>query len=302
MKPTLLILAAGMGSRYGGIKQIDSVGAYGQTLLDYGIFDAKEAGFEKVVFVVRKSIEKEFRYHLFDRIARNMDATYVFQHQDSLLNEEQLELSAGRVKPWGTIHAVLCAREEIHGSFAVINADDYYGKTPYVTLYNHLAGLAPDAKEHAMVGYVLENTTSRIGTVSRAICSEKGGYLKSMVEHTKIGYEGDSLMSFRESGSLPLTGKEWVSMNFFGFAHSAFDSFERYWHTFIEEHVTSEKNECYLPNGVGNLVAKGEGKVRFYTTDEHWFGMTYAEDRENVKLQLAKKTEEGLYPEQLWLN
>lgn len=139
MKPTLLILAAGMGSRYGGIKQIDSVGAYGQTLLDYGIFDAKEAGFEKVVFVIRKSIEKEFRHHLFDRVARNMDASYVFQHQDSLLSEEQRELSAARIKPWGTIHAVLCAREEIPGSFAVINADDYYGKTPYVTLYNHLA-------------------------------------------------------------------------------------------------------------------------------------------------------------------
>ncbi len=300
MKPTLLVLAAGMGSRYGGIKQIDSVGAHGETLLDYGVYDAKKSGFEKVIFMIRKDIEKDFRERLFDRIAQNMDASYLFQNKDSLLTEEQKQLSCNRKKPWGTIHAVLCAKDAIKEPFAVINADDYYGRESFFILAQHLGSLKQGSREHAMVGYVLDHTMSRSGTVSRAICNVKDGYLIDMEEHTKIGYVGEQVVSHRESGDLHLTGKEWVSMNFFGFAPSAFESFSSYWDAFIQKNIRDEKAECYLPNGASNIVTKNEGKIRFYTTQESWFGMTYSEDRENVKEQLAKKVRSGYYPEKLW--
>ncbi|MDX9823793.1 MAG: hypothetical protein RBU26_02505 [Sphaerochaeta sp.] len=300
MKPTLLVLAAGMGSRYGGIKQIDSVGAHGETLLDFGVYDAKKSGFEKVIFMIRKDIEKDFRERLFDRIAQNMDASYLFQNKDSLLTEEQKQLSCNRKKPWGTIHAVLCAKDAIKEPFAVINADDYYGRESFFILAQHLGSLKQDSREHAMVGYVLDHTMSRSGTVSRAICNVKDGYLIDMEEHTKIGYVGEQVVSHRESGDLHLTGKEWVSMNFFGFAPSAFESFSSYWDAFIQKNIRDEKAECYLPNGASNIVTKNEGKIRFYTTQESWFGMTYSEDRENVKEQLAKKIRSGYYPEKLW--
>lgn len=300
MKPTLLILAAGMGSRYGGIKQIDSVGLHDETLLDFGVFDANKSGFGKVVFVIRKDIEKDFRERLFDRIAANMDAEYVFQRQDSLLTEEQKRLSASRTKPWGTIHAVLCAKDIISEPFAVINADDYYGREAFEILSKHLSSLKPGSTEHAMVGYVLDHTMSHSGTVSRAICDVKGGYLSSMLEHTKIGYEGNKVISQLEAGPVELTGKEWVSMNFFGFAPSAFESFASYWQEFITANVTTAKNECFLPNGASRIVTKGHGNIKFYTTQETWFGMTYSEDRDNVRKQLAQKIADGYYPEKLW--
>ncbi|MGD9926016.1 MAG: NDP-sugar synthase [Sphaerochaeta sp.] len=300
MKPTLLVMAAGMGSRYGGIKQIDSVGNHGETLLDYGVYDAHRSGFEKVVFIIRKDIEKDFRERLFDRIANNMDATYVFQSQDALLTEEQKRLAANRKKPWGTIHAVLCAENTVKEPFAVINADDYYGREAFAILAGHLANLEPGSKEHAMVGYVLDHTMSKSGTVSRAICNVKDGYLVSMEEHTKIGYEGDKVVSHQSSGDIVLTGKEWVSMNFFGFSPTAFESFNSYWDAFIKDHITSEKTECYLPNGASNIVTTGEGKMRFYTTQESWFGMTYSEDKDIVKNELAKKVSSGYYPDKLW--
>ncbi len=300
MKPTLLVLAAGMGSRYGGIKQIDSVGAHGETLLDFGVYDAQHSGFEKVIFIIRKDIESDFRQRVFDRIANNMDASYLFQEQDALLTEEQKMLSAGRKKPWGTIHAVLCARSAIKEPFAVINADDYYGREAFSILSNHLGTLEQGSTEHAMVGYVLDHTMSKSGTVSRAICNVQDGYLLHMQEHTKIGYAGDKVVSHREEGDLVLTGKECVSMNFFGFAPSVFDNFSSYWDRFLVDHVKSEKDECYLPNGASEIVTRGEGKIRFYTTQESWFGMTYSEDRENVHAQLAAKVEKGYYPQKLW--
>lgn len=300
MKPTLLVLAAGMGSRYGGIKQIDSVGDHGETLLDFGVYDAQKSGFGKVIFMIRKDIEKDFRERLFDRIAKNMDASYLFQSQDSLLSDEQKQLASNRKKPWGTIHAVLCAKDTIKEPFAVINADDYYGRESFSILAEHLGSLERGSTEHAMVGYVLDHTMSRSGTVSRAICNVQNGYLVDMEEHTKIGYEGENVVSHRETGDLQLTGKEWVSMNFFGFAPSAFESFSSYWDEFIHKNIAHEKAECYLPNGASRIVTNHEGKIRFYNTQESWFGMTYSEDRENVKEQLAKKVRSGYYPEKLW--
>ncbi len=217
-----------------------------------------------------------------------------------MLTEEQKQLSCNRKKPWGTIHAVLCAKDAIKEPFAVINADDYYGRESFFILAQHLGSLEQGSREHAMVGYVLDHTMSRSGTVSRAICNVKDGYLIDMEEHTKIGYVGEQVVSHRESGDLHLTGKEWVSMNFFGFAPSAFESFSSYWDAFIQKNIRDEKAECYLPNGASNIVTKNEGKIRFYTTQESWFGMTYSEDRENVKEQLAKKIRSGYYPEKRW--
>ncbi|WP_320128144.1 sugar phosphate nucleotidyltransferase [uncultured Sphaerochaeta sp.] len=302
MKPTLVVLAAGMGSRYGGVKQIDSVGAHGETLLDFGVYDAMKSGFSKVVFIIRKDIETDFRERLFDRIAKNMNAEYVFQGKDTLLSKEQVKLAANREKPWGTIHAVLCAKDVVKEPFAVINADDYYGREAFSILSKHLGSVTKGSVEHAMVGYVLDHTMSKSGSVSRAICTVKDNYLVSMRENTKIEYVADKVISHIDGQDVELTGKEWVSMNFFGFTPAAFDSFGTYWEEFLKDNITAAKTECFLPNGASRIVTNHEGKIRFYTTQESWFGMTYSADRQLVHDELAKKTEQGYYPEKLWSN
>lgn len=301
MKPTLVVLAAGMGSRYGGVKQIDAVGLHNETLLDYATYDAKECGFGKVVYIIRKDIEKDFRERLFDRVAKNFDAEYVFQSPDSLFTPEQLKkISPDRKKPWGTIHAVLCAEEAVKTPFAVINADDYYGRDAFRIMNGHLSALQNDSTEHAMVGYVLENTMSRSGSVSRGVCVVKDGYLDSMRENTKISYEGDKIVTLLDEGKFDLTGKEWVSMNLFGFTPKAFTGFHTYWDNFIAANNNSEKAEALLPTAASDIVKNGEGKIKFYSSTEKWFGMTYPEDRVIVKNEIANKIKEGYYPEQLW--
>ena len=301
MKPTLLVLAAGMGSRYGGVKQIDAVGVHGETLLDFGVYDAHNAGYGKVVFIIRKDIEKDFRERLFDRIARNMDAEYVFQGLDSLLTEEQIKLSEGRKKPWGTIHALLCAKDVVKEPFTVINADDYYGRSAYQTLGKYLSGLDVNDTAHAMVGFTLENTMSRNGSVTRGICQVKDGNLESMVEHTKIEYAPDGrIVSHFNGEDIYLTGKEPVSMNFFGFTPRAFDDFYAYWENFIMENVKEEKKECLLPNGASEIVTSGKGSIRVFTSEDRWFGMTYPEDKPLVMSEIRAKLDSGYYPEKLW--
>lgn len=303
MKPTLLVMAAGMGSRYGGVKQIDAVGRHGETLLDFGVYDALNHGdYGKVVFIIRKDIEHDFRERLFDRIARNMDAEYVFQTRDALLTAEEIEVSKDRTKPWGTIQAVLCAKDVVKTPFTVINADDYYGRSAYVTLGKYLSGLKNDDTTHAMVGFVLENTMSPSGSVSRAICQVgENGLLTSMVENTKIEFTGDGrIVSHLDSGDVYLTGKEAVSMNFFGFTPKAFDSFLTYWDDFKSNSIKEMKKECLLPNGVSKMVEDGEGSVTVLTSDDRWFGMTYPEDKPTVMAELGKKIDSGYYPEKLW--
>lgn len=300
MKPTLLVLAAGMGSRYGGVKQIDAVGKNGECLLDFATFDAKKSGFGKVVYIIRKDIEKDFRERLFDRVARNMDAEYVFQSHESLLTAEQIKLSAGRSKPWGTAHAVLCAEKAVHEPFAVINSDDYYGRNAFETLGKHLSSINNDSTEHAMVGYVLEKTMSRNGSVSRGVCTVKDENLVSIVENLKIYFEDGKVVSDMGGTKEILTGKETVSMNLFGFSPKAFEEFNSYWENFIKDNVTAEKTEALLPVVASNIIRDKKGSVKVYTSEESWFGMTYPEDRENVKNEIAKKITEGYYPEILW--
>ena len=304
MKPTLLVLAGGMGSRYGGVKQIDAVGMHNETLLDYAVYDAMHNGFGKVVFVIRKDIEIDFRARLFDRIARNCDAEYLFQSIDSLIDPKELPQTINRKKPWGTIHAVLCAENSVKTPFAIINADDYYGRKAYKTMADHLSTLDNYSPNHAMVGYILENTMSESGSVSRGVCNVENGMLVSMKEHTKISYGEENgkrvILSQLENGVTHLTGKETVSMNLFGFSLKAFEGFHAFFEEFIKKNIASEKAECLLPEGASTLVTKGLGTIKCYTTDERWFGMTYPEDREIVKKEIAQKIKENYYPEFLW--
>lgn len=300
MKPTLLVLAAGMGSRYGGVKQIDSVGKNGECLLDFAAYDARKCGFGKVVYIIRKDIENDFRERLFDRVARNFDAEYVFQSHESLLTEEQLRLSAGRTKPWGTAHAVLCAEHAVKTPFAVINSDDYYGREAFRLLGTYLSEADAYSTEHAMVGYVLEKTMSRSGSVSRGVCTVKNGCLDSIVENLKIYYDGGKIISEWPDKKTVLTGSEWVSMNLFGFSLKAFERFHKYWDDFISKNNAEPKAEALLPVAAGDIIKNNEGSIQFFTSSENWFGMTYPEDRAIVKEELAKKIADGYYPETLW--
>ena len=300
MKPSLLVLAAGLGSRYGGVKQIDPVGTHGEALLDYSVFDAMSSGYGKVVFIIRPDIEKDFRERLFDRIARNMDAEYVFQTHESLLTADQIKASEGRTKPWGTVHALLCAKDVIKTPFTVINADDFYGREAYGILGNYLSTLDNDSTAHAMVGYLLKNTMSPMGSVSRGVCQVKDGLLQGMRENTKIEYEGERIVSHLPEGDAYLTGDEWVSMNFFGFTPKAFEYMTGYFERFMKDNAGSPKAEVLLPDCAGEMVQKGAGTINVFSTTEKWFGMTYKEDRDTVKENLALKTKQGIYPEKLW--
>ncbi len=300
MKPTLLVLAAGMGSRYGGVKQIDSVGKNGECLLDFAAYDAQKSGFGKVVYIIRKDIEKDFRERLFDRVVRNFDAEYVFQSHESLLSDEQIRLSSARTKPWGTAHAVLCAEKAVKTPFAVINSDDYYGREAFEILGKYLSEMDAYSPEHSMVGYVLEKTMSRSGSVSRGVCTVKDNKLESIVENLKIYYEGDKIISEWPDKKVELTGKEWVSMNLFGFSLKAFERFHSYWDDFISRNVSAEKAEALLPVAASDIIRNNEGIIKFFTSSENWFGMTYPEDRAIVKEEIAKKISEGYYPENLW--
>jgi len=306
MKPTLLVLAAGMGSRYGGVKQIDAVGLHGETLLDFSTYDARQSGYGNVVYIIRKDIEKDFRERLFDRVAANMDADYVFQTPDAFLNDVQRETAAasGRKKPWGTVHAVLCAAKKLKAPFTVINADDYYGRTAYQSMAAYLSGVPADGWEHAMVGYTLANTLSPSGTVTRGLCVVKDGILLAMDEQKNIGRDtekgGQGIYSIIDDKKVALTGKEWVSMNLFGFTLSALPYFDEYFESFIAENAGSPKAEALLPEAVNALVRDGRGAVRVFTSEEAWFGMTYPEDRETVRAGIAAKIKTGYYPEKLW--
>ena len=300
MKPTLLVLAAGMGSRYGGVKQIDSVGKNGECLLDFAAYDAQKSGVGKVVYIIRKDIEKDFRERLFDRVARNFDAEYVFQSHESLLSDEQIRLSSARTKPWGTAHAVLCAEKAVKTPFAVINSDDYYGREAFEILGKYLSEMDAYSPEHSMVGYVLEKTMSRSGSVSRGVCTVKDNKLESIVENLKIYYEGDKIISEWPDKKVELTGKEWVSMNLFGFSLKAFERFHSYWDDFISQNISAEKTEALLPVAASDIIRNNEGIIKFFTSSEKWFGMTYPEDRAIVKEEIAKKISEGYYPENLW--
>lgn len=286
-----------MGSRYGGLKQMDPVGPSGETVLDYAVFDALRAGFGRVVFVIRREFEEAFRSAVTAKYAGRIAVGFVFQSTGDLPAGSQVP--PGREKPWGTGHAVWCARGVIDGPFAVINADDFYGAEGYRVLAQHLqSGVA----DYAMAGFILRNTLSEFGTVARGVCrAGNDGYLESVVEMMKIERDGDHAKNTEATGETTrLEGSEVVSMNMWGFTPRIFPQLEEHFHCFLEAHGAEEKSECYIPQVVNDLVTAGQARVKVLRTSDSWFGVTYREDRPHVIEDINRLISAGSYPERLW--
>ncbi len=295
--PTLLVLAAGMGSRYGGMKQIDPVGPEGETIMDYSIFDAGRAGFTKVVFVIRKDIEHQFRETIGTRYDKRIKVEYVFQEVGKLV--PPLLEPARRTKPWGTTHAILMASSTIHEPFAVINADDFYGQESFRALARHFQSGSSD---YAMVSFVLRDTLSDFGSVARGICTlDASGYLSQIAELKGIERVGGHAVNTDEAGhETKLSGNEAVSMNMWGFTPQVFPQLLDHFQEFLYEHAGDPKAECYIPSTINELIANGEARVKILPGSGSWFGVTYREDRPHAVANIRRLVEGGYYPNGLW--
>ena len=301
MQPSLLVLAAGSGSRYGGLKQIDPVGPNGEIIIDYSIYDAVRAGFGKVVFVIREDIVNEFKQSIGNRFAGVVPVEYVFQDLTDL--PSGYSVPEGRCKPWGTGHAILAARDVIDEPFAVINADDFYGRAGYHLLFRHLSTANDgDCDDYAMVGYTLRKTLSDFGGVSRGICEcDREGFVSRVVERTAIFREADDARYVENDGSeTPLSGDSRVSMNFWGFTPSIFDHLASAFRAFVSERGTDLISEFFIPSVVGNLVNRGVAKVTMLENSDAWFGVTYREDKATVTDNIRKLVKAERYPEKLF--
>ena len=302
-KPVLVIMAAGMGSRYGGLKQLDPVGNHGQLIIDYSIFDARRAGFETVVFVIKPEIEADFKAAIGDRISRVMDVKYAYQLKEDL--PEGYSVPAGRTKPWGTAHAALAARNIVDGPFAVINADDYYGPEAYQEIYNYLSTHQDgDMYEYVMVGYLLKNTVTENGTVARGVCEETADhFLTQVTERTKIE-KGEPPRYTEDDGATwtDLSADTIVSMNMWGFTRSFLDEALARFPAFLDKTLAEnpEKGEYFLPTVVSQLIDEGKARVKVLRSEDKWYGVTYREDKPTVTAAIADKTAAGLYPDRLW--
>jgi UTP-glucose-1-phosphate uridylyltransferase len=298
MKPTLLILAAGMGSRYGGLKQMDEIGPSGESIIDYSVYDAIQAGFQKVVFVIRHSFAEQFIARFEPRLKGRIEYEFVYQEIDYL--PDGFKVPEGREKPWGTGHAILMAKEAVKSPFAIINADDFYGREAYEQVVEFIANSNSES-EYAMVGYALKNTLSEHGTVSRGVCAtDENGNLVSLVERTKIGYEDSKIYYFEENGKVELTGDEPVSMNFWAFKPLFFQQLESEFLSFLKARGTELKSEFYFNGVVDKLIKEGEVSTQVIKTPSKWFGVTYQEDKPLVKDSLMSLINRGLYPIDLW--
>lgn len=301
MNTTLLILAAGMGSRYGGMKQVDPFGPAGETITDYSIYDAMHAGFNRIVFVISPKMEEEFRTEYTQKFPPDLKVEYVIQSIDNV--PEGFTVPADRKKPWGTAHAVLMAREVIHEPFAVINADDFYGRSSYKIMHDFLVRTTEEVPgQYCMVGFELQKTVSEHGSVARGVCKvDDHGFLKGMVERTKIYKKADRIIYEDEEGSMhPLDPMDTVSMNLFGFTPDFFDHIEENFRTFIQENIDNPKAELYIPVVVDNLINEGLARMSVLQTDESWFGVTYQEDKPKVLSAIRALVDKGRYPVPLW--
>ena len=302
MKPTLIIMAAGMGSRFGGLKQITPVGPAGEKIIDYSVYDAIRAGFGKVVFVIKHAIEQEFQETIGKALEARIPVEYVYQELDAL--PAGYTVPAGRVKPWGTGHAVLCCREAVKEPFAVINADDYYGRECFRLLAEFLRQPQEGPVRHcAMAGYRLKNTLTENGYVSRGICRvAEDGTLTGLTERTHIELRDGQPMYTEDDGVTwtALSPEDVVSMNCWGFPAGTLDAFESRFRAFLDEQGQELKSEFYLPFAVNSMLEKGEADVTVRLTPDKWYGMTYAADHDMVRAALAKLTAEGVYPARLW--
>lgn len=301
MKPTLFVLAAGMGSRYGGLKQLDGVGPHGETIMDYSIYDALKAGFGKVVFVIRKDFEQDFREKILSKYEGSIPVEVVFQSIDSL--PEGYTAPEGRTKPWGTNHAVLMGADVIREPFAVINADDYYGTDAFRVIAEELSRERDRKGDYCMVGFRVGNTMTENGSVSRGVCTaDADGYLANVVERTAIAFDDQHRIAFTDENgrTCHLDPNTPVSMNFWGFTPDYFDFSKREFIKFLDARINEPKSEYYIPTAVNDLIHSGEATVRLLDTTSKWFGVTYAEDRASVVAQLAALHDAGVYPDKLF--
>ncbi|HOG37247.1 MAG: nucleotidyltransferase [Paludibacteraceae bacterium] len=299
MKPTLLILAAGMGSRYGGLKQLDGIGPCGETIMDYSVFDAKRAGFGKIVFVIRSNFKEDFFKRIVSRYANHIDVDVVYQEIESV--PEGCAYNTERTKPWGTNHAVLMGKKVINTPFAVINADDFYGKDSYGELAKFLIASEGRKNSYCMVGYQIGNTLSESGTVSRGVCSVEGEYLSSIVECGKIGRENGVIRYPKADGTFEtLESDTPVSMNMWGFTPDYFDYSEEAFRTFLKERGNEPTSEFYIPTMINDLIVAKKITCKVLRTTSKWFGVTYAEDKQQVISKINQLIADGCYPKQLW--
>ena len=304
-KPVLVVMAAGMGSRYGGLKQIDPVGAHGQLIIDYSIYDARRAGFETVVFIIKREIEDMFKEAIGDRLSKVIDVRYAYQELSDL--PEGYTVPEGRVKPWGTAHAALAAREIIDGPFAIINADDYYGPQAFKTIYDYLSQHpdTPDCYEYAMVGYLLGNTVTEHGHVARGVCVEdENNYLVTVTERTRIEKDGDNARFTEDEGKTwtALPGSTIVSMNMWGLTKSFMDEAWAGLPAFLDKALAENplKGEYFLPSVISSLIQAGKARSKVLKSQDKWYGVTYQADKPVVVAAIAEKTSAGVYPDNLW--
>lgn len=303
-EPVLVVMAAGMGSRYGGLKQIDPVGDNGEIIIDFSLYDAVLAGFKKVVFLIKKEIDADFREVIGNRMAKHMDVKYAYQEVDAL--PEGFRVPEGRKKPWGTAHAVLCCRSQIDAPFAVINADDYYGREAFRLVYRYLRELEdPHGGHYAMVGYRLENTLTENGHVARGVCTvSPEGFLTDIRERTHIEKRGDGAAYTEDDGKtwFPIPRGSTVSMNLWGFSEAILDEIARGFPAFLQTEAARnpEKAEYFLPSVVNAQLKNGTADVRVLHTPDRWYGVTYRKDKPAVTEALRKLRREGIYPARLW--
>lgn len=299
-KSALVIMAAGMGSRYGGLKQIDPVGPNGEIIMDYSVYDAIRAGFDKLVFVIRRDIEEVFKQKIGKKFEDKINVSYVYQDMEACLNG--FAVPADRKKPWGTGHAILVTSELIDGPFAVINADDYYGAESFKMIAGYLACEKFDkGDKYAMVGYVLRNTLSEHGHVSRGVCEcDEQMFLKTVVERTKIAKQGEGAVSIDKGQAHLMTGEEIVSMNFWGFHRSLFKALKQQFAEFLATKGSQAGAEFYIPAVIDQMIVSGQAKVKVLATKDRWFGITYPEDKITAAQSIKALIKQGLYPEKLW--
>ncbi len=291
----LLILAAGMGSRYGGLKQLDPITDEGEFIIDFSVFDAVKSGFDKIVFVIKEENLNDFRETIGKRFENIVKCEYAFQKPDDL--PDGYSLSPDRIKPWGTTQAVLSARDIIKEPFAVINADDFYARSAFTLLAKHLKDLSESSTDYCMVGYVLENTLTENGYVSRGECKVENGYLESIVERTKIEKRDNTAYLAEENVEIPLNTV--VSMNCWGFTPAIFPQLKQSFSEFLKDNVNEPKKECYLPNTVQEIMQKNNCTVKVYPSVDRWYGVTYSEDKQKVYNSLKALKENGEYPKYL---
>ena len=298
MKTSLVVLAAGLGSRFGGLKQMAPIGPNQEAILEFSAYDAIQAGFQQIVFIIRKEMEADFKELIGDKIAKHIEVKYVFQSLDSVLPEGYVR-DENRSKPWGTGHAMLCVKDVVDGPFAIINADDFYGRGSYQLVHDYLL---THQENPVLIGYTLENTITENGSVTRGICEAKDGILQSVKERRQIEYVEDGIAYFENDVWTKVDGKSLVSMNMWGFYPSIFEKLEKGFIQFLNEKVPLDplKSEFLIPIFIDDMISKKAIQVQLLGSDEKWFGVTYQEDRPKVKEGISAYVEAGLYPTDLW--